>query len=1044
MPVRRGAGHALSLLGMTLVALTGTACYHATGLQLPTVSAEEIPIQGGARVPGLKKAAGPGDYYVGNDHVSLGVDGTRFGQPQGSAVDGALSGGSIVDFGYAQLDQNFKRVQIPGDSLERLTPVVNLDPTLPVVISQFETLNEGSRSTLLMTGQIHDPAGKISGGTRDADGRIQGVTVIHRIILERQVRHAVLETVVTNTTGAAIGIRSLGDYLHQQGGGYRLNIPATATLKGASVSNWGLDIPKAGAAGASDFAHPLDTAVQAGFVAMAATEPGDVAADTHTAVALVADDFSPLAVVADPQFGKTAKRPTFPERMVAGSLPIDALGAGKSLTYRRRLYINGGSTGSGGALTSQATPVVNDLYADRFKELVQDFGVLSFSTFGTASRAGNVPAEVRVERNTGTAQAPVWTLERVEWWEPSDLPSSTGSITMNVPVGTYRLVVSNGAGKSLVLDQAIDGNAANNRGPRPVPIQVTKDNVISVVNGQFTNKTVSLDGSNYICPERADLINANGTLLAQPLFAVTLSARPGGGTQDVLQPIRFTVQGTAGTPDPDFQRGRALAGHFDVVTKKKQANPTYVGAFQYWGGTTAFGANTTPSASISLPVGPGQYNIFTTRGPLAALDLAQVKAGEVDGNPIRNLIAFNPTMPDGWLSFDLPGTTQATDGTLHPSEILSSALAEHVQVIGFRDKETYPDARGLRAAFRDEIDISTYPVENKVVVGDEPVVIGGRTSDLGAFGVATALFTPDADYSRRRNGARMNVNWRLADFLAQAGGSYTVIHKPRDPQTGLFARKGFDPTVPLGQGVNAWWNETGALSNGRQHGQFDALELLRAEGCDPANPTPWFTEFLQVRRDWFSLLSQQTPTAFTKALGLSGARFSRDTPIGLARTYVKATGVTEDSQVNLLNAFQTGALVASTGPLLDVTVNGGIPGSLVTGTSLTFNVTLYAPDWMPMDELRVVANGQVVKTLTMADLTLDPTTSRKYTGTFTVTLSNAKDAWVVVEAGVPLSTTGVYRAGTPWNAIMKGIYPVAVTNPFFIDTNGNGYTAPGL
>jgi hypothetical protein len=35
-------------------------------------------------------------------------------------------------------------------------------------------------------------------------------------------------------------------------------------------------------------------------------------------------------------------------------------------------------------------------------------------------------------------------------------------------------------------------------------------------------------------------------------------------------------------------------------------------------------------------------------------------------------------------------------------------------------------------------------------------------------------------------------------------------------------------------------------------------------------------------------------------------------------------------------------------------------------------------------------------------------------------------------------------AGTPWNKIMKGIYPIAITNPIFVDVNGGGYTPPGL
>ena len=62
----------------------------------------------------------------------------------------------------------------------------------------------------------------------------------------------------------------------------------------------------------------------------------------------------------------------------------------------------------------------------------------------------------------------------------------------------------------------------------------------------------------------------------------------------------------------------------------------------------------------------------------------------------------------------------------------------------------------------------------------------------------------------------------------------------------------------------------------------------------------------------------------------------------------------------------------------------------------------------------------------------------------TLALPAGKSAWIVVEAGVPLNTTGAYKAGTPWNQIMRGIYPIAVTNPIFVDVTGSGYTAPLL
>jgi hypothetical protein len=257
-------------------------------------------------------------------------------------------------------------------------------------------------------------------------------------------------------------------------------------------------------------------------------------------------------------------------------------------------------------------------------------------------------------------------------------------------------------------------------------------------------------------------------------------------------------------------------------------------------------------------------------------------------------------------------------------------------------------------------------------------------------------------------------------------------------------------------------------------GDFDALELLRAEGCNPADPTAWYAEFATVRDDWFAILNQQKPAAFTKGLGLSAAQFSLDTPVGLARTYlnlgptlptVLQTGLSQVEQALqnnispfydavsapmttlVLAALQNGAAVASTGPLLDVSVGGVGPGGLVpgpVGTSVSLSISLYAPDWVPVDEVRVVVNGAAPIQVPMASFTPSAADYRLRTATVSVPMAVGQDAWLVVEAGVSRAQTGSYQAGTPWNKIMKGIYPIAITNPIFVDVNGGGYTPPGL
>ena len=113
--------------------------------------------------------------------------------------------------------------------------------------------------------------------------------------------------------------------------------------------------------------------------------------------------------------------------------------------------------------------------------------------------------------------------------------------------------------------------------------------------------------------------------------------------------------------------------------------------------------------------------------------------------------------------------------------------------------------------------------------------------------------------------------------------------------------------------------------------------------------------------------------------------------------------------------------------------------------SVSVVIALHAADWVPVDEVRVVVNGSATPILVpLSSFTASTTDFTLKTATVTVPLPAGKDAWLVVEAGVARNQTGAYRAGTPWNRIMKGLYPIAITNPIFVDVTGSGYTPPGL
>jgi len=1028
------SGHlrVLALLALTLGA-GGLGCFRATGVSRPDVAVEEIPASGGDRILGLKATSGPGDFFLGNDSVQLAVDGAAFGDREGQF--GAASGGAVLDVGTISLDQSFHRVSMPTDMLERLGPVANQDPDLPLVFDRYVPGTGVNSVHLDMQGYLLDPKGKLGVAT-DAQHRVTGVSVLHRISLNKGELFFTLETTLTPASGTILPVQSVGDFLSQHGGGFRFVVPAVLAFDGVTpVTDWGVEIP------GTDFTDPLHTSVRAPMVALMGSESAGNTFDYHSSLGILPLDVEAALVASDPQHALTENRPLVSGRLVVGSPVANSLTVDRAITYRRRLYILGGPSYSS-ELPAQATTLFSLMAQARAGLRNESVGYLAYSAFGTAVRGGPLQTEFRIERSTPSG----WQLERVEWREPMENSSTNGAIGMLLPVVlpdpkspgvsfAYRLSARNANQTSAPIDLGTN-LLDSSRSYLATPIMLSA--------------TQPWQLAEALSPERAEVTDSLGNIVASIQTAHLFSARQPGTLEFAgLNPLRLTFQNKLlGGPDPSMQRTRQQSTTYSQILKSKFFVGTNYAAYHYTAANqvfgTAFGSTSSPALMYFTP---GDYLAYATRGPLSRLDVLPVKAFEGQSDFSHTFIVVPPTLPQGWTAFDLPAPTQATTGGFNPGEVLSSALAEGVQVVARTEEDMLTDPTALRDEFRVEIDTVAVSDLQRAPIGNDPFVVGARSSALGD-GFATALFTP-APTSDRNGGARPSKGWSLADFITQAEGAYTIVHRPRSA-TGLFSVRGFNRAVPLGTGVNAWWTQTGLVPPLAKHqGDFDALELIRGEGCNPADPTAWYAEFTTTRDDWFAILNQQAPTAFTKGLGLSAAKFSLDTPVGLARTYLNIGPTTTLTQATLnpvLTALRSGAAVASTGPMLVAFVGSIGPGGLVTGTnsSVDLTINLYAPDWVPVDEVRVIVNGAAPIQVPMASFIASAADPRLRSVTLPVPMPSGKDAWLVVEAGVARAQTGPYRVGTPWNKIMKGIYPIVITNPIFVDVNGGGYTPPGL
>jgi len=1070
-----------------LLAPLALGCYRATGFDRATVIAEEMPVDGGDRVPGLKSMAGAGDYYIGNDFVNLAVDGTP---PHiGQGIAGAPGGGSIIDVGFVMLDTSFRRVPAPCDMLDRMTTVVNQDPEIQIVFNEFKTFAEPEMARLQMSGRIHDPGRKL-GAPLDGEF-IKGAVAVANISLGTMDRHFTLETTITNNGPSAIGVRNIGDFLYQRGGGFRVLAPVCEDFAGDLISTWGVDMP------GTDFSNPLQNSVRSGMIALMGTEPGSDTLDCHVSLGLMPLDADQFLVACDPQSSMAETRPIFPKRFIAGGMAGEApLGPGETITHSRRLYVKGGTSGAmehAAIAVTQGTPnqgtgVINEMYsAMALLKNSQMPKVLRLWLEDTGARLTPVPSELRFERYTYTGKDadpatdvnPLhWKLERLEWMEPADslqvVSNAYGQImaeTPNnlfgffLPEGTYRIVSSNPSQKSVFQTGTNRDNL--DRPSLQTPITLGDVDIFYMLES--------------VCPEYDATYSPYGSKTSTALRNFTIGTRGNDSIGPYVQPMRFTFMGRDGEPSPNFMRTRRITSTFNPNSKQPRLPaPPYSaeippGAFHFLGGGSAFGAQMADYTSMIVSVAPGTYDVYGARGPLSTLERFEMDVRPGLGESSKMLTVFTAPNPDNWIAFDVPGPSMATSGGTLPCEQLASALAEGLDIVAVAETDCQTDSWALYKEFKQSLNY-TFDYNRGVTV--RPLTIDGRRSDLVGHGAATALFTP-VDPHARLGGARPSVNWTLADFLKQAEGKYNIVNRPRGPQ-GLFTVKGFNPALPLPQAA-PWWDESGLLSVGAKNGDFDALEILNAGTIAESGIGAWWQEFKATRDDWFSLLSQQSPVFFTKALGFSGGRFSQDTPVGLVRTWlnIKDTNTVQDYIDAIIDPYQMGlavdavmrtlkegAAVVSSGPMLIVCVKvddgkGGDddddhaievgPGGLATiggsPSSITLDVTLVAPDWMPVDEIRVVVNGKVAATLPNPKVRLSQSDkdSRYYTGKITVPVPTGKDAWLVAEAGAPLNTSGTHHPeAVAWNVLMKGIYPVAVANPIFLDLDGRGYVPPGL
>ena len=243
-------------------------------------------------------------------------------------------------------------------------------------------------------------------------------------------------------------------------------------------------------------------------------------------------------------------------------------------------------------------------------------------------------------------------------------------------------------------------------------------------------------------------------------------------------------------------------------------------------------------------------------------------------------------------------------------------------------------------------------------------------------------------------------------------------------------------------------------------------------------------DWLRYRALWFSMLSQGflragAANSDTHSLGLEQVGYPRNLVFGGHRAELAAGSLDVDGFDADVRA---GHMVGTNGPVLDVTIDDslgvvqrpGLEPISVTRTAGGLTIALTTAPWIPVDEIRIFVNGQLMATYDVRSNFIGPDrmpvdhfgTKPIQVPPFRVLLDgllprSGGDAWLVVEAGmhqdtppdtdddglpdlpdaeIPVRPSDSSDPRFDSEAIATGVWPTAFSNPFLLNVDGGDWS----
>lgn len=409
---------------------------------------------------------------------------------------------------------------------------------------------------------------------------------------------------------------------------------------------------------------------------------------------------------------------------------------------------------------------------------------------------------------------------------------------------------------------------------------------------------------------------------------------------------------------------------------------------------------------VKLPV--GTYLIYASRGPEYSMDkkVVEVLSDEPQELIFRidrvvktpNLISVDPHMH-----------TTKSDGRMGIPERIKSVIAEGVDVAVATDHNYITDY---------------FPALKKLGLNKYLAVIMGNevtTSGLIHFNTYPLKYRPEEEnngaiYPRAEEATPLFEASRKKDPEA-----ILQVNHPRSGTIGYFNNYQLDL-------------ETAAFARENFDLSFDVLEIVNG-------PYFYSSNFFAIE-DWLHLLNRGY---YFPLVGSSDAHTIDGGEPGYSRTYVFYKGEENDNLDwgTLARSIKKGQSFTSNGPLVDFKINGEFTsGDFFTSSNgkAEISIKVQSSPWISVDEVRLIVNGE--RRIIFPVKTKKEIIEKFIEPPFSLTLK--RDSYISVEVLGKESLYPVLQRRSRSGSLRDATLPYALTNPVFIDVDGNGKFDPPL